>query len=266
MVSVSNASNFYRQNMNSAKEVMALRNQQEQRNNDNLQGNIQNDRIQISKEGKQLYLASASASSSSWWDDLKDTASDWIDSSKRWLVDAGNFLLDAAKAGLDFLILDDVKTIFDPKASDAEKGFAILSLFPAGKGAKVGKKTYDLLKKYGDDVVDLANDVLKGRQKIGRYFVKSRIDEDRVILKETEKAMRNTQVQKEANDLVERFLRGHDTPGKGTKPVFGNVFELRGKEGARVYYRLKGDTFEILGKSDKNNQQDVINRLKKLYN
>ncbi|ERM18659.1 hypothetical protein P615_16580 [Brevibacillus laterosporus PE36] len=60
-----------------------------------------------------------------------------VDSSKRWLVDAGNFLLDAAKAGLDILILDDVKTIFDPKASGAEKGFTILSLFPAGKGAKV---------------------------------------------------------------------------------------------------------------------------------
>ncbi|MED1787188.1 hypothetical protein P4V47_06625 [Brevibacillus laterosporus] len=66
MVSVSSASNSYRQNMNSAREVMALRNQQEQRNNDHLQGNIQSDRVQISKEGKQLYLASASASSNSW--------------------------------------------------------------------------------------------------------------------------------------------------------------------------------------------------------
>lgn len=45
MVSVSSASNSYRQNMNSSREVMALRNQQEQRNNDHLQGNIQNDRI-----------------------------------------------------------------------------------------------------------------------------------------------------------------------------------------------------------------------------
>ncbi|AIG26829.1 hypothetical protein [Brevibacillus laterosporus] len=265
MVSVSSASNSYRQNMNSSREVMALRNQQEQRNNDHLQGNIQNDRIQISKEGKQLYLASASASSNSWWDDLKDTASDWIDSSKRWLVDAGNFLLDAAKAGLDFLILDDVKTIFDPKASDAEKGFAILSLFPAGKGAKVGKKTYDLLKKYGDDVIDLANDVLKGRQKIGKYFVKSRIDEDKVILKETEKAMKSPIIQREANNLVEKYLRGLN-PNKGSRPLFGNVHELRGEEGARVYYRMKGDTFEILGKSDKHNQQTVIDRLRKLYN
>ncbi len=46
-------------NLNSSREVMALRNQQEQRNNDHLQSNFQNDRIQISKEGKQLYLASA---------------------------------------------------------------------------------------------------------------------------------------------------------------------------------------------------------------
>lgn len=145
--------------------------------------------------------------------DLKDTASDWIDSSKRWLVDAGNFLLDAAKAGLDFLILDDVKTIFDPKASDVEKGFAILSI-PCWKRSESRKKTYDLLKRYGDDVIDLANDVLKGRQKIGKYFVKSRIDEDKVILKETEKAMKSPIIQREANNLVEKYLRGLN-PNKG---------------------------------------------------
>ncbi|QDX94573.1 hypothetical protein EEL31_07965 [Brevibacillus laterosporus] len=264
MLSVSSASNSYRQNMNSAREVMAVKNQQEQRNNDHLQGNIQNDSVQISKEGKQLYLASASASSNSWWDDLKDTASDWIDSSKRWLVDAGNFLLDAAKAGLDFLILDDVKTIFDPKASDVEKGFAILSLFPAGKGAKAGKKTYDLLKKYGDDVVDLANDVLKGRQKIGKYFVKSRIDEDSLILRETERAMKDKRVQDDANNLVKRFLAGGKS-GKGSRHLFGDVWELRGDSGARVYYRIKNDTFEILGKSNKDNQDTVLKRLRKLY-
>ncbi|WP_282433967.1 hypothetical protein [Brevibacillus laterosporus] len=40
MISVSSASNSYRQNMNGAREVMALRNQQEQRQNDHLQGNI----------------------------------------------------------------------------------------------------------------------------------------------------------------------------------------------------------------------------------
>ena len=265
MVSVSSASNSYRQNMNGAREVMALRNQQEQRNNDHLQGNIQSDRVQISKEGKQLYLASASARSNSWWDDLKDTASDWIDSSKRWLVDAGNFLLDAAKAGLDFLILDDVKTIFDPKASDAEKGFAILSLFPAGKGAKAGKKAYNLLKEHGDDIASFANKVLNGRKKIGKYYVNSRIDEDSFLIRETEKAMKDKKLQAEANHLLNEYLKGNSNPGSGNNYLFNGVFELRSKNGARVYLRTEGDTVEILAKSDKKNQAKVIERLEEIY-
>ncbi|WP_254660742.1 hypothetical protein [Brevibacillus laterosporus] len=95
--------------------------------------------------------------------------------------------------------------------------------------------------------------------------MKSRIDEDKVILKETEKAMKSPIIQREANNLVEKYLRGLN-PNKGSRPLFGNVHELRGEEGARVYYRMKGDTFEILGKSDKHNQQTVIDRLRKLYN
>ncbi|MCR8962558.1 hypothetical protein O0550_04885 [Brevibacillus halotolerans] len=265
MISVSSASNSYRQNMNGAREVMALRNQQEQRQNDHLQGNIQNDRVQISKEGKQLYLASASARSNSWWDDLKDTTSDWIDSSKRWLVDAGNFLLDAAKAGLDFLILDDVKTIFDPKASDAEKGFAILSLFPAGKGAKAGKKEYNLLKEHGDDIASFAHKVLNGRKKIGKYYVNSRIDEDSFLIRETEKAMKDKKLQAEENHLLNEYLKGNSNPGSGNNYLFNGVFELRSKNGARVYLRTEGDTVEILAKSDKKNQSKVIERLEEIY-
>ena len=45
------------------------------------------------------------------------------------------FLKDAA----DFLILDDVKTVIDPKASFMDKGVAIFSVTPAGKVVKAGR-------------------------------------------------------------------------------------------------------------------------------
>jgi hypothetical protein len=53
--------------------------------------------------------------------------------------------------------------------------------------------------------------------------------------------------------------------GVGTKNVFGNVFEARARDGARVYFRNIENGVEILGKSAKDNQAKVINRLKEIY-
>jgi hypothetical protein len=54
-------------------------------------------------------------------------------------------------------------------------------------------------------------------------------------------------------------------PGIGTKSVFGNVFEARARDGARVYFRNTDDGIEILAKSSKSNQARVIERLRSLY-
>ena len=51
------------------------------------------------------------------------------------------FLNDAA----DFLILDDVKTVFDSKASFLDKGVAIFSVTPAGKAVKAGRLGFKLV-------------------------------------------------------------------------------------------------------------------------
>ena len=81
----------------------------------------QEDTISISNEAKIMQLsANATAKSSSWL----DTANNWISSTTSWLKKAGQFALDAAKAGLDFLVLDDIKTIFNPSAGVTEKGVA----------------------------------------------------------------------------------------------------------------------------------------------
>ncbi|EJL65537.1 hypothetical protein PMI10_01233 [Flavobacterium sp. CF136] len=40
---------------------------------------------------------------------------------------------------------------------------------------------------------------------------------------------------------------------------------MRGRNGVRIYYRMKGEMMEIVGYSSKNNQQQVINRLINIY-
>lgn len=54
-------------------------------------------------------------------------------------------------------------------------------------------------------------------------------------------------------------------PGVGTKHLFNGIYEARARDGARVYFRYVDDTIEIVGKSDKANQQEVINALRKAY-
>ncbi|AOT73071.1 hypothetical protein Gferi_10350 [Geosporobacter ferrireducens] len=70
---------------------------------------------------------------------------------------------------------------------------------------------------------------------------------------------------KEMNELVNKFIAGNSNPGVGSKHLFNGVYELRSRNGARVYYRMVDDTMEILGKSDKNTQQKVIDILMKMY-
>lgn len=66
----------------------------------------------------------------------------------QWITKAEKFAKDALIAGLDFLVLDDIRTIFDPNASTVSKSLAVIALFPAGKVVK-GAKAFKLLEDYG---------------------------------------------------------------------------------------------------------------------
>ncbi|MBE8726485.1 hypothetical protein C4F50_16285 [Flavobacterium sp. KB82] len=59
-------------------------------------------------------------------------------------------------------------------------------------------------------------------------------------------------------------LRNIDA-GIGRNIITKSISEMRGRNGVRIYYRMKGEMMEIIGYSSKNNQQDVINRLIKIY-
>lgn len=92
-----------------------------------------------------------------------------------------------------------------------------------------------------------------------------RIKENPALVREAERAGRDQDAQRSLNNLVEQLSLGNRNPGIGTENVFKDVYELRGKNRARVYYREVEGRIEILGKSVKSNQQKVINILKKMY-
>lgn len=178
-------------------------------------------------------------STSATWDSAKDS------------------MLNIAKMGYDFIIGDDIKTLLDPSASTIDKVVAGLSFVPGGKllngAVKIGKSGSKFLLK-----LDLQFFTSKLK-------IDSKIDRDPKLIKAAEQMGKDPKVQKEADELVQKFIEGNTNPGLGSKNLFGNINYLRGKNGARVFYRLNKGEMEILGKSNKANEQTVINTIKDLY-
>ena len=85
---------------------------------------------------------------------------------------------------------------------------------------------------------------------------KSSIKRNNSLVKEANKL--TGKLQQEADNLVSMFLNGHTNPGLGTKHLSGNIYYLRGRNGARVFYRMVDGTMDILGKATKGNEQKVI--------
>jgi len=127
----------------SANLLIATSNQNNDKSIKNFAMQQQKDTVSISGEAR-LLASRASVRPNSW----VDTALNWANSTVSWLKRAGQFAVDAAKEGINFLVLDDVRTIFNPNAGITEKGVALVSLFPAGKVVKSGK-LFELLRKAG---------------------------------------------------------------------------------------------------------------------
>lgn len=145
--------------------LIATSNQNNDKNIKNFAMQQQKDTVSISSEARnRLLTARASVRPNSW----VDTALDWAKSTVSWLKKAGQFAVDAAKEGINFLVLDDVRTIFNPNAGITEKGVALVSLFPAGKVVKSGK-LFELLRKAGKSA-DV--DAFAGLGKIQKFNAK----------------------------------------------------------------------------------------------
>ncbi len=79
------------------------------------------------------------------------------------------------------------------------------------------------------------------------------------------KSTKNEKVQREMNSLIKKLMDGNDNPGRGTKGLPGGIRYLRGDAGARLFFRKVGDGWEIVGKSDKDQEDKVIAELMDLY-
>ncbi|MGG4212920.1 hypothetical protein [Paenibacillus sp. FSL L8-0638] len=75
----------------------------------------------------------------------------------------------------------------------------------------------------------------------------------------------NPAIQIEADEFVAKFLKGSVNPGIGMKNLTRDINYLRGKEGARVFFRMNNGQMNILAKANKANEQTVINILYKVY-
>ncbi|MHC5215763.1 hypothetical protein ACYSNR_03785 [Enterococcus sp. LJL128] len=95
--------------------------------------------------------------------------------------------------------------------------------------------------------------------------VVSKIDENARLRKEAEEMGKNEGVQKEADQLIEKLAAGNTNPGIGYRNLFKDVIYIRGKKGARIFYRKVDGVIEILGKAYKGNETKVINILIDLY-
>jgi RHS repeat-associated protein len=104
-----------------------------------------------------------------------------------------------------------------------------------------------------------------GEERMAIKGATSLIKESNTLVKAAQKAGSNEAVQKEINSLVKQFLSGNANPGIGSKHLINDIFYLRGREGGRIFYRLKDGVFEILGKSSKDNEQQVIDTVTKIF-
>jgi hypothetical protein len=97
-------------------------------------------------------------------------------------------------------------------------------------------------------------------------LVISSISDDPLLVKPAQKAGNNQRVQQEMDSLQAQLQAGNMNPGIGTKSLAGtDISYARGADGARLFFRNSGGVIQIVAKSDKSNEQQVINRLIKLY-
>ena len=75
----------------------------------------------------------------------------------------------------------------------------------------------------------------------------------------------STALRNEANALLKQAAKGNFDAGIGRNIITKSITEMRGKNGARIYYRMENNVMEIVGYSKKPNQQKVIDRLIKIY-
>ncbi|EFK96241.1 hypothetical protein LDC_1733, partial [sediment metagenome] len=98
------------------------------------------------------------------------------------------------------------------------------------------------------------------------YKLDSKIKDYNSLVKIAESL--NKRNEKDINNLIKRLADGNENPGYVNHALTGgisHIWECGSQDGARVYYIKSGDTITILAKSNKNNQDETIELLRKYY-
>jgi hypothetical protein len=124
-----------------------------------------------------------------------------------------------------------------------------------------------LAKLVGKELVQLteaeAKIAIAEAQCAARSGMISSISQNKRLIKEAEKAAQS--VQASLDHLAQELAKGHMNPGIGTKPLFGDIYYARARDGARLFFRKHGNIIEIIAKASKENEEQVINILRNLY-
>lgn len=91
----------------------------------------------------------------------------------------------------------------------------------------------------------------------------NRITENALLLREGRKTL--IALHGEIKKITDQLKRGNMNPGIGNKLIGNRIIESRTRGSARVYWRIRGNQFEILGISGKDNQQKVIDEILKHF-
>jgi hypothetical protein len=101
---------------------------------------------------------------------------------------------------------------------------------------------------------------------VEKIEIVDKIKESPGLRREAEKIIKDQAAQRDINHLIEQLSLNNKNPGKRNRKVQGlkNVTEARGKNGGRVYFRERDGKIEILGKSNKKNQDKVLILLERM--
>lgn len=95
--------------------------------------------------------------------------------------------------------------------------------------------------------------------------VTSVVGKDSYLKRAAEAATKDQKVQREMNHLRDELMKGNINAGKGAKSLNHTISYMRSENGARLFFRVTKDGYEIVGKASKANEQNVINYLLKMY-
>lgn len=105
--------------------------------------------------------------------------------------------------------------------------------------------------------------------RLEKITLSSAIKKSPPILRLTQDAVRNQTVERELNHLIKELSKGNFEAGLGHPGHISgtDVYYLRGRNGARLYYHKIGeDNYEIVAKSAKGiNQDKVIDKIREIY-